>query len=199
MRLQILRACLLWVLASAANAAGGPVLSAAMTGQPLVYQKDGQVNGCGVRFVAVSAFNSRKDAVRIVDGSFMVSATGYGIVKAGMMTTTGGAVLDGMKNTKQVRTKFFWLRRAGGDPTTPTQGKVLASPEDAGFLFYGISLEAAMDLLTALLADGKELEVGMEPVGSGTAWVLAGKLKLEEGETERISDCMEALVRGLKR
>ncbi len=139
------RAIWLAILGSGA-AQAGTIYPAEFSGQPLIYQREGKIHGCGVRVVGVSDFSSENDVVRVVDSSFVLYAEGMSLIKAGISTTTGASISSAKPNIKPVRPASFWMRHEGGNPTSPREGKVLRSPEDPNFLLYAIPAKAFASL-----------------------------------------------------
>lgn len=171
----------------------GLVESAKFIGQPLIYQKNGKINGCGVRVFGVADFETPKSNVRLVDGSFMVTDSGAVLLKAGMKMTTGEAVLKGEKKSRTVFTDRFWIRASGKNPTTPHDGIFQKSPQDQGYLIYGASsFDAFTDLLGVL--DGEtELQIGMRELKTDIDRIMAGKVTISNAEIKRVMECLESL------
>ncbi len=69
-------ACCGLLSAMAGHVRAGTIMAAEFAGQPLIYQKEGRVNGCGIRVLALSKYSSPRDLVRVVDASFSVYASG---------------------------------------------------------------------------------------------------------------------------
>ena len=184
------------ILMSSEVLAGGAIRSAAFSGQPLVYQSDGKINGCGVRVVGVSDFSSPGSEVAVLDSSFVVYGQGMSVVKAGMGTTTGAGVVSRNLDLKPVRPESFWMRKEGGNPTAPVQGKIFPSPDDANFLFYAVPIASYVDLSEVVYGQ-HELQVGLKPAGAGFEWILAGKLTMSETDIRRYGECMQTLIKNL--
>eukprot|EP00952_Eustigmatos_sp_NYUAD-ZCMA_P006699 28718-Eustigmatos_ZCMA.PRE.1 len=115
-------------------------MAAEFGGQPLIYQKDGQVNGCGVRIFGLTKYASPREVVHVIDSSMVFYASGMSLLKAGVGTTTGEAITTQKLSLKPIRISNFWMRRAGDNPPAPLNGKVLRSPEEPNFLLYAIPM-----------------------------------------------------------
>jgi hypothetical protein len=179
---------------SCAPSFAGLVESGTFIGQPLVYQQNGKINGCGVRVFGVADFETPKSNVRVIDGSFMVTENGAVLLKAGMKMTTGEAVLKGEKKTRTIFTDQFWIRASGKNPTTPHDGIFQKSPQDKAYLIYrASSFDAFTDLLSVL--DGEtELQIGMRELKTDIDRIMAGKVTISNAEIKRVKECLESLL-----
>lgn len=186
------RAIWLAILGSGA-AQAGTIYPAEFSGQPLIYQREGKIHGCGVRVVGVSDFSSENDVVRVVDSSFVLYAEGMSLIKAGISTTTGASISSAKPNIKPVRPASFWMRHEGGNPTSPREGKVLRSPEDPNFLLYAIPAKAFASLSEVIYGE-VELQVGVRPEKGSIDWVLSGKLSMSEADIRRFHECVQTVV-----
>jgi hypothetical protein len=59
----------------------GNIVDTTFKTQVLISQNNGEINGCGIRFVGVQDFTSNKQTVRLVDGSFSVFTSGSALTK----------------------------------------------------------------------------------------------------------------------
>jgi uncharacterized Zn-binding protein involved in type VI secretion len=173
----------------------GLVESAKFIGQPLIYQQNGKIDGCGLRVVGISDFETPKSNVRVIDGSFTVTDQGLVLLKAGMKMTTGEAVLKGDSKARIVFTDKFWMRASGKNPTTPHDGIFRKSPQDQGFLIYGTASYDTFDELIGVLDGETELQIGMRELKAGNERVLAGKVAMSTADVKRVAECLESLLR----
>lgn len=178
------------------NAKAGTVFPAEFGGQPLIYQKEGRINGCGVRVVGLTQFSTPKELVRVLDSSIVFYAEGMSLIKAGIGTTTGAGVNTQNLNLKPVRISSFWMRREGANPTAPQSGQILKSPDDPTFLYYSIPLPSFAELSEVIYGQ-VELQVGVRPEKSGVEWVMGGKLAMSEGDIRRFGECVDVLLKNL--
>ncbi len=179
------------------NAQAGAIMAAEFAGQPLIYQDEGRINGCGVRVVGLTKYTSPREVVRVIDSSMAFYASGMSLLKAGVGTTTGEAIASKNLNLKPVRISTFWMRRAGDNPPAPLNGKVLRSPEDPNFLLYAIPIASFADLSEAVYGH-VELQIGVRPDKSGVDWVLSGKVVMSEDDIRRFGDCIDTIIKNVK-
>lgn len=175
----------------------GTIYPAEFSGQPLIYQREGKIHGCGVRVVGVSEFSTASDVVRIVDASFALYAEGMNLIKAGISITTGASISSAKPNIKPLRPASFWLRKEGGNPTAPQEGKFLRSPEDPNFLLYAIPSKAFASLSEVIYGE-VELQVGVRPEKGSIDWVLSGKLSMSEADIRRFHECLQTVVSNME-
>lgn len=179
------------------NAQAGTIMAAEFVGQPLIYQNEGRINGCGVRVVGVTKYTSPREVVRVIDSSMAFYASGMSLLKAGVGTTNGEAITSQNLSLKPVRISTFWMRKAGDNPPAPLNGKVLRSPENPTFLLYAIPIASFADLSEAVYGH-VELQIGVRPDKSGVDWVLSGKVVMSEDDIRRFGDCIDTIIKNEK-
>jgi hypothetical protein len=182
------------VAALAGHARAGTIMAAEFGGQPLIYQQDGRVTGCGVRVFGLTKYTSAREVVHVVDSSMVFYVDGMSLLKAGVGVTTGEAITTQKPSLKPVRISNFWMRRAGDNPPAPLNGKVLRSPEQPNFLLYGIPMASFADLSEVVYGQ-VELQIGFRPEKSGVDSVLSGKVVMSEDDIHRFGDCVRTIIK----
>ncbi len=171
------------------SASAGNVVDTIFSTQTLIYQSNGVIDGCGVRFVGMQEITSNNQMLRTVDGSFSIFSPGVALTKVGMSKTNSTAVLNKNLTSTQVPIKTFWMRRVGGKITKPIDGKSSASKDTKGFLLQKIEVDDFIDLLKVLNSDA-EFQVGVTSLHEGGEWIFAGKLKSSDADSARLGDCL---------
>ncbi len=177
--------------AMASTVMAGPVLPALITGQPLQYTKDGEINGCGLRFFAVTEASLPTERVRMIDASVNVFDPGVAMVKGGMKTTTMETILAQNLDPEArtiVAINRIWLRPIGGQITKLAKGATEIRPSNDGALIYAADLSGALAVINAVL-DKKQLQMGVGDIGQDTEIILTGVAKLDEGDRQQFADC----------
>ena len=180
----------------AGHSQAGTIMAAEFAGQPLIYQDDGRVSGCGVRIFGLTKYTSPREVVRTIDSSMSFYASGMSLLKAGVGTTTGEAITTQQLSLKPVQISNFWMRRAGDNPPAPLNGKVHRSPEQPNFLLYAISMASFADLSEVVYGQ-VELQIGVRPEKSGVDWVLSGKVVMSDEDIHRFGDCIGTILKNV--
>lgn len=189
MKLSLL--AVLATLTLSANA--GNVVDTTFSTQALIYQSNGVIDGCGVRFVGIQDFTSNNQPLRTVDGSFSIFSPGVALTKVGMSKTNSTAVLNKNLNATQVTIKSYWMRRVGGKITKPIDGKSSPSKDTKGFLLQKVEVDDFIDLLKVLNSD-KEFQVGVTSQQENSEWIFAGKLVTSEADSARLGECLRSFT-----
>jgi len=191
------RALALSLLAAATVGCSETVVEARLDGQPLVYLKDGIVDGCGVRVIVVELPSNRSAPITAYDASFNIKAPGRGIITA----QTADATLADFESGKPERRKAippesFWFKALGGKATAPddrTAGKMLAGDE-AGSVVYLSDVGPVMALFTSQAAR-KPIQMGVKRPGAAAEKIFSGTIEMSDGDRARIAACVAELSR----
>lgn len=171
------------------SVSAGNVVDTMFSTQTLIYQSNGAIDGCGIRFVGIQDFNQANLQLRTVDGSFSIFSPGVALTKLGMAKTNSTDVLNRKYNSSPVAIKSYWIRRVGGKITKPVDGKFLPSTDTKGFLLQKVEIDDFIDLLKAVNS-GHEFQVGVTSQHDKNEWIFAGKLTANETDSARLSDCL---------
>jgi hypothetical protein len=173
------------------SANAGSVVDTMFSTQALIYQSNGVIDGCGVRFVGIQEITSKNQPIRTVDGSFSIFSPAVGLTKLGMSKTNSTDVLNRNMNATQVPIKSYWMRRVGGKITKPVDGKSSPSKDTKGFLLQKVEVDDFIDLLKVLNSDN-EFQVGVTSQQENSEWIFAGKLKTSEADSARLAECLKS-------
>jgi hypothetical protein len=171
------------------------VIEAKFDGQPLVYMKEGQVNGCGVRviIVHVPAVLKENSLITAYDASFNLNSPGYGVVKAGVTEATWADFSVGLPKGKgrAIAPSKFWFKAPGAKATTAT-GKVI-SGDDPGTTLYATDVDPIIALLGAHKANVPIL-FGVTRPGVSTERIFIGAITMSDGERKQVANCLDELL-----
>lgn len=175
------------------SVSAGNVVDTTFSTQTLIYQSNGAIDGCGIRFVGIQDFNQANLQLRTVDGSLSIFSPGVALTKLGMTKTNSTDVLNRKFNSSPVAIKSYWIRRVGGKITKPVDGKFSPSTDTKGFLLQKVEIDDFIDLLKALNSDF-EFQVGVTSQQDKNEWIFAGKLTANEADSARLSDCLRSFA-----
>ena len=176
-------AALLWQSACAAQT----VFSAELTGQPLQYMKDGVVNGCGIRIVALRPMGGR--VVMAIDVSINVYASGAAIFQAG--TYDAELPVGSSKKGEPLPVASAWIKAQGAVATKPV-GRSSMAAADKVSLIYVTELESALAVFRAQ-ARGEPVQVSVTRRGSDIGSIFAGPVTLDASERAQLGACLGEL------
>lgn len=171
------------------TASAQTVVNVAISGQPLQYQTDGRITGCGLRLAATRVLvDGRTEASELSvsmysDGRAQVDASAY----AREVTAPGSTPA-----MRPVKVKAAWVKAAGTDATLPS-GAALAS-EDGLSLVYATRIEPVFGVFLAQRR-GRPVQMTVARAGEAAAVVLAGIPRLEKDEEAKLTACVESLIR----
>jgi hypothetical protein len=171
-------------------AAAQTAVEAQLSGQPLMYMKDGKVDGCGIRLVGVVVLSTLKDGIAL-DASVNIYNTGVGVVKALSYDVTLGAGQAGSKH-RTMAIDRFWLKSPSGEATHPQDGQ-FHKTDDGGGRLYTVTVEDALNLLLAA-ATGNVVTLGLKRSAESHERIYFGRAKMTEGEKNQVISCMDSLV-----
>lgn len=175
---------------SSIGAAAQNVVPVQMTGQPLQYLRDGAVNGCGIRIIAVEvADNLSTEAsevsVNLYDG-------GRAVVKA----IAYAPLARGNQSVKTLKVKSAWAR-APGSTATRALGQT-SYGDDNRSLLYATELMGALAILQAQV-EGKPVQISVQREREERYRVLSGVVPLSLPEQEQLKACISELVEKMQR
>jgi hypothetical protein len=192
--MRISRLCFFWVaLLMAGTASGQNVIPMRIQGQPLVYMKEGKVDGCGIRFVMVDAPPKFTDTTKITmyDVSFNIYTSGLALIKGGASDATSADFKAGNYSTaKPVLLKTLWIKARGNEATTPLTG--MKRSDDPGMITYVADEERVAALFVAL-AKEEPILVGTQRPEAKSERIFSGKIDVTHSELQEISACVKQL------
>ena len=178
-------------LLGAASAASAQNIDLAnMTGQPLQYMKDGGLDGCGLRIVAVRPLaGDRMEACVVsvniyVNGSAVVKAIAY----APMSTIKA-------VEPREVKVASSWIKAPGNKPAV-AMSEPYAGDSKLSLLF----LTDPRPTFAVLMAQqqGKQIQISVRRSGQSPERILAGEVKLQSGEAVQLSQCLDELLKAMQ-
>lgn len=172
--------CAALVCADAGAQDALPIAAGALT-----FEREGAVNGCGVRLTggAVGAGGPST----WFDVSFNVFRHGIALAQATAFEIRR-ADFTGESPTARVPLQSAWLRTANGNATLGENN------ERADTLVYPLRDEAVFELFDAV-ARGQTLSVGVQRWGDRVDAVYSGAPVLTDQTREQIGECLEKLLR----
>ena len=166
------------------------VVPVQMTGQPLQYLRDGAVNGCGIRMIAVEvADNLSTEASEV---SINVYDRGRAIVKA----IAYAPLVQGDRVPKTLKVNAAWAR-APGSNATRALGQT-GYGDDKRSLLYATDLGGALAILQAQI-QGKPVQVSVQREGEKSYRILSGVVLMTRQEQEQLQVCVAELVDKMQR
>jgi hypothetical protein len=165
--------------AASAHAAGMPIVA-----QPLVYTRDGEVQGCGARLTGGEA--GAGAASEWFDVSFNVFRGGLALAQSYAYELKRSAY-GGDARPARVPVQSAWLKAQSGG------ARLGENLERRDTLVYRLVLDDALALFRALAA-GDSVTVGIKRWGESAESVYAGKPQLTEDARIRIASCLAALA-----
>jgi hypothetical protein len=168
---------------------------AQLIGQPLMYMKAGQVDGCGIRFLgAVMAGNLREG--KAIDGSVNIYGDGLGAVKAISYDITRMQPNAGA-DRRVIPLDRFWFKAPGEEATYPRDGQ-FHKTDDQGGRLYAVKMEGALDLLVAAVTD-KVLTIGLKRSGESRERIYFGRVTMTDAEKDQVRSCLDDLIARLSK
>jgi hypothetical protein len=151
--------------------------------EPLVYERDGMVQGCGVRLTGGDA--GRTAASSWFDVSFNVFRRGIALAQSFSYEIRPSGD-EGDSTPKRVPVQSTWLSGAEG---TVRRGE---NTEQRESLVYALGLDDALSLFEAL-AQGRPLRVGIKRWAQREDAVYTGAPELSSESRSRIGECLAGL------
>ena len=177
------------------NAEAQNVISTQIVGQPLVYMKDGNVNGCGVRLIVVVSPPLPSAApVPVYDLSFNTFLPGYCVVK-GSSSDVPSSKTDGAPDFSKERgipLTTFWLKAKNKPATSPLTGTLKG--EKPGSILYKADIDAVLPLF-AVAAKGETILVGTKRQGENFERIFTGAIAMPVNEIEEVIQCLDEIQR----
>jgi hypothetical protein len=171
-----------------APAVGQIIIDVQIDATPLQYMKDGNINACGIRYIAVREISDGK--LEAIDGSLNVNARGVGLVK-GMAHIFSGSQPN-LKRT-QIPIDKFWFKGKGSAATNPLR------PPQPGDDKFSLLYIADLDSSIAALNPDAVLQIGYRAKGSGYETIISGIPKMSKEGREQYSNCMSELASNMDR
>lgn len=167
------------------------MIEANLTGQPLSYQKNGVVTGCGMRiFAFVQTPGSQMG--RVLDASFNFWDGGQSLVKAIFSEYDAQALQRGQK-MRALPISRVWLKASGSKATDPLNGKV--SPgEDEHSIIYATSLDSVLDLFLTVL-DKQPISIGLQQKTDKQERIYFGTVALTDSEARQVRLCLDEALK----
>lgn len=175
-------------IASAQN-----VIPTRMDGQPLMYMKDGAVNGCGLRIIG-GGQRANSETFDMFDVSINLYREAGAMVKLVAYSTTV-AELKSSKGREPATTKVTsgWIKAEGSAATDP--GQSTATPgSDQNSLLYRTSVDSAIAIFKANI-ESAPVTIGLRRQGVSTERVYYGKIAMSKEETEQHRACLSEMLR----
>lgn len=174
------------------NAHAQPVDVSDMTGQPLMYMKDGVVHGCGLRIMGGT--EKADGEFRMFDVSLSVYAAGVTILKAVSYDVTP-AEAKSNKPARRVNVVSAWVK-APNEPATKPIGAVRQSESEVALL-YTTQVDALVAVLKAQ-SQGAPMNVGIRRLGESAERIQSGPIALSSEERKQLSQCISELRSQIK-
>ena len=192
MKLQLIaKLTLVFCLVASAGAGAQNIVPTKMSGQPLMYMKDGEVNGCGIRIIGGRP--TINGAVwEWFDVSINVYEHGGGLVKIVSYDVDEPKMRAGGLKPKPLPVRSGWLKAAGKSGTTPAKGKS-AVADDGASLMYGSDLDRTMPLFSAYF-QRETVSIGVRRVGDKTETIYSGVVTMDDNEDQQLRSCLRDLV-----
>lgn len=187
----------LWVVFAAALAATSlsafaqSMEEAQISAQPLVYMKQGKLEGCGIRFIGVLLAPNLKTG-RGLDTSVNIWTTGMAAAK-GLSYDIDVAALRAGGKTNRAPINSFWIKAPDSNATSPLEGRINDS-DDAGGKIYLIAFDSALPIFRAVIEE-KSLMFGVGRQNETGEKIYFGVAKLSKAELEQITQCLREMVK----
>ncbi len=169
------------------------VLLVDFLGQPVMNLSKGDVQACGVRFIAADIPenpSSNSEIVWISDASFMLDRSGYGMVKAVISKSTVGDIASGGKVVDQ-EFKTFWMKANGKSATHPIAGEAIDG-ENKPSKLYLTSATSIMNLYGEVV-NKKPIMLGLQFYDSND-FAFSGVVSISDEELNQVTSCMDELL-----
>lgn len=167
------------------------VIPTNMEGQPLMYMKDGAVNGCGLRIIGGNP-SQTSAIVNMFDVSINVYRSEGAMVKIVSYSTTV-AELQTNKPPKTIKVKSGWLKTPGEKATDPGVNPAV-SGDDPNSILYRTSIDSAISIFTAY-ARQQPISVGIFRAADTSERVYYGRINMSSQEMEQHRSCIQELSR----
>ena len=172
------------------SALGGQITPASMTATAQMQVKGGNLDGCGVRVVAVA--QDQTTSITAVDFSFNLYRTGLALVKAGVREARMNSPKE-VQAPKIRQIQSFWLRAVGKPASTPGKAGIERSDSPKGYLLYAASNEAVGGLFGAFFSS-EPIQVGYRLAGEDIDHILSGTITEAGTEQKEVSQCLTELT-----
>jgi hypothetical protein len=165
-----------------ARAQGAPAIP--LAAQSLVYQRDGAVQGCGVRLTGGEP--SALGASAWFDVSFNVFRRGIALAQS-IAYEIRRSAYAGDSRPARVPVQSTWLKAADG------RARLGENDQRRETLVYTLALDDALSLFEAV-GSGRAVSIGIKHWGQPTDSVYTGAPELTAETREQIGECLARLA-----
>jgi hypothetical protein len=167
------------------------MIEAEITGQPLSYQKEGVVTGCGIRVFSLIEVAGAKPG-RVIDVSFNLWNNGSSLVK-GMMSEYDTLSVQKEPKRRSLPINKVWLKAPNVAATHPLDNKFKPG-EDTNSILYSTSLDSVLDLFLTVL-DSRPISIGIQRQGDKSERIYFGQVKLSAAEVSQAKMCLDEALK----
>lgn len=176
-------------LLAAPGAFAQSLLEVEMVGQPLVYGKDGTVEGCGVRAVGVILPVQGRPTFRSFDLSANVWKSGVALAKI-IGEVTPVATPEPGKG-RRVALKNAWLKAEGKEAAAPIQKSFKESATEKGAYLFAVEPAASLEFILAA-SNSRRVQAGVN-WNEATEWIYTGVIQLTEQQRQQMQSCLKEI------
>ena len=166
------------------------MIEAEMTGQPLLYSKNGVVEGCGVRVVGVITPMPGEKTFKTFDISANFWKSGAALVKM-----IGAEFPIANVTPNQAQRKVLnngWLKAEGKTPAAPADDGFKASATDKGAYLFAVNFDSSADFVMAA-AQNERVQVAVNWDGKAE-WIYSGTVKITQQEKIQLAQCTKEVI-----
>lgn len=165
-----------------------------INGQPLVYLKDGQPQGCGIRMIGGEGPN-HEGVVRMFDVSINLYASAAAVVKV-LSYDAKPQPNKHLGMPVAVPVLRGWIKAPNATGTTPVEGKTLAG-EDGKSILYVADVDSVMAVFRAQ-GSAQPVNIGIRRLHENTERIYSGSVAMSEVEQRQVTQCLKELVSAMK-
>lgn len=162
--------------------------------QPQMQIKEGKPQSCGLRVFTVQPTQA-SGVFTGIDGSFLVDASAFGLVK-GIVYTLKKTNIEANSRPVTQPLKLIWFRAPGKPATQPLGDKAFVSPETKGAKLYVTAPASVFALFDAIL-DSKPIQVGVSFKNGSQDRIYYGKVNLSEADATQLKECLSEMADSL--
>jgi hypothetical protein len=175
---------LAWLVAASHPARAQGTSAIPLAAQSLVYQRDGAVQGCGVRLTGGEP--SALGASAWFDVSFNVFRRGVALAQS-IAYEIRRSAYAGDSRPARVPVQSTWLKAADG------RARLGENNQRRETLVYTLALDDALSLFEAV-GSGRAVSIGIKRWGQPTDSVYTGAPELTAETREQIGECLARLA-----
>lgn len=176
--------------AAAGNVFAQNVATTEMTGQPLVYVREGVTRGCGVRLVGGRPLQDNK--FQMFDASFNVWSDAPSMVKLSMYETTMERLNQGKQPTRYKLTGG-WIKAKGSEAAAAPPAKHVTGDDGYSILFT--SAQSPVFALFFAQVRGEPIQIGIRRAGNDFEQIFAGPIQMTPDEQTQVANCLAELAK----